>query len=100
MTTNSLEDIFLQVAKEDINEKGEAGIIAEKMYSASLGKGDVAPSELDKYAVADEPPRDAITVFSEHFKAILIKRLLITWRTIIALAEMSLLSQFCLFSWD
>lgn len=87
MTTNSLEDIFLQVAKEDINEKGEAGIIAEKMYSASLGKGDVAPSELDKYAVADEPPRDAITVFGEHFKAILIKRLLITWRTIIALAN-------------
>ena len=83
MTTNSLEDIFLQVAKEDINEKGEMAVHPDRMVSGSINES--APSELDKYAVSEEPAKSAIENFSIHFGAILIKRLLITWRTILSL---------------
>ena len=83
VTTNSLEDIFLQVAKEDSNEKGQAQL-DEKQISDSHGQSGT-PSELDHYSIAAEPEISPFQRFIEHFVAILLKRIYITIRGFVAL---------------
>eukprot|EP01022_Parablepharisma_sp_SALTPOND_P014471 TRINITY_DN1967_c0_g1_i1.p1 TRINITY_DN1967_c0_g1~~TRINITY_DN1967_c0_g1_i1.p1 ORF type:complete len:1683 (-),score=190.16 TRINITY_DN1967_c0_g1_i1:3454-8502(-) len=81
VTTNTLEEIFLRVARGEDRGEGKGQKFASGMYSESIGKsGVVEHSELDKYSIANEPEKPFCHNFVVHFAAILLKRLYITMR--------------------
>jgi len=83
MTTNTLEEIFLRVARgEDKENRIQGQKITANMCSESIAKSRIIPEHvaLDSYSIVNEPEPSFWTAFTAHFTAIFIKRLLISIR--------------------
>jgi len=83
MTTNTLEEIFLKVARgEDRGNEAVGQKLNQLRYSESMAKDSIKEehTELDQYCIANEPEKTGCESFSIHFGAIFYKRLLINMR--------------------
>jgi ATP-binding cassette subfamily A (ABC1) protein 3 len=84
MATNTMEEIFLRVAREDDKERGGQKLNAN-MYSMSMSKSVAQTAEdkaLDTYSIANEQELPFCEKFFLHSSAILKKRLIINIRNI------------------
>jgi ATP-binding cassette subfamily A (ABC1) protein 3 len=79
ISTNSLEEIFLQVASED--EMAEA---RKQKYEVAIPIKDQEAtannSELESYTIANDSESSCCASFATHFSAILMKRVYLTYR--------------------
>jgi len=78
MATNTLEDIFLRVARED---EGEEQKLNPNMHSLSINK-EVESGNLETYTIMNEPEKSFWHNFNIHFAAIFLKRFLINRRNL------------------
>eukprot|EP00826_Nyctotherus_ovalis_P029004 TRINITY_DN2286_c0_g1_i4.p1 TRINITY_DN2286_c0_g1~~TRINITY_DN2286_c0_g1_i4.p1 ORF type:complete len:1634 (-),score=496.68 TRINITY_DN2286_c0_g1_i4:185-5086(-) len=83
MATNTMEEIFLRVAREDDKERGQK--LNANMYSMSMSKSVAQSTEdkaLDTYSIANEAELPFFEKFTLHSSAILKKRWIINFRNI------------------
>jgi len=84
MRTNTMEEIFLKVAREDDGER-EGQKLNPNMYSMSMSKSVAQTAEdkdLDTYSIANEDELPFFDKFVLHSSAILKKRWIINFRNI------------------